>query len=131
VIAAVELVEQVRVGRQRHRRRVPGLAGDLDHRRALGDQQADEAVAQIVGSRMGGVGMLGGFGEGALSPVAGAVGVSRLAVGRGEDQIKIPAVVGLDVPVEQIRLERREQAHRAGTRSLRRLDLPERDRPLD
>ena len=45
VIGVVELVEQVRVGRQRHRRRVSGLARDLDHGCALGDQEADEAVS--------------------------------------------------------------------------------------
>jgi hypothetical protein len=42
------LVEEVRVGAERHRRGVSGLAGDFDGGGALGDQQADGGVAQIV-----------------------------------------------------------------------------------
>ena len=44
MIAVGQFVEEMRVGRECHRGRVPCLARDLDHRRALGDQQADEAV---------------------------------------------------------------------------------------
>lgn len=38
----------MRVDIERHRRRVPGLASDLDHAAAFMDQQRDEAVAEIV-----------------------------------------------------------------------------------
>ncbi|MEO8969036.1 MAG: hypothetical protein ABI427_15995 [Solirubrobacteraceae bacterium] len=44
-IGAIVLVKQVRVGAERHRRGVPGLAGNLDDGRALGDQETDVAVA--------------------------------------------------------------------------------------
>ena len=46
----VELVEDVRVDVERHRRRVPGLTGDLDHAAPFVDQQGDEAVTQVVGT---------------------------------------------------------------------------------
>lgn len=45
----VELVEDVRVDVERHRRRVPSLASDLDHAAPFMDQQRDEAVAKVVG----------------------------------------------------------------------------------
>jgi hypothetical protein len=49
VVGAVVLVEQVRVCAERHRRGVPRLARDLDDGGALGDQEADVAVAlQVV-----------------------------------------------------------------------------------
>ena len=59
MIVLVELVEQVGVGRQRHRRRVPGLTCDLDHGCDLSDQEADEAVSQVIGPRVRNLGVLG------------------------------------------------------------------------
>jgi len=41
----------VRVDVERHRRRVPGLSGDLDHAASFVGQQRDEAVAEVVGTR--------------------------------------------------------------------------------
>ena len=89
VIGLVELVEQVGVGRQRHRRRVPGLARDFNHSGALGDQEADEAVSQVIRPRVCNLGMLGGLGELALAPIADAVVVPRRAVRGGEDQVEV------------------------------------------
>ena len=40
-------------------------------------------------------------------------------------------MAGLRAPVHEVRLERREQPHGAGAGGLGRLQLPERDRPLD
>ncbi len=130
-MVVIVLVEQVRVGRQRHRRLVAGLARDVDHGRALRDQQADEAVAQVIRPRLRDAGVLRGLGERALAPVADAVGVPRRAVRRGKDQVEVLAVVRGRPPVEQVLLERREQPDRAGRGGLRRLQLPERDRTLD
>jgi len=45
----VELIEDVGVDVERHGRRVPGLAGDIDHAAPFLDQHRDEAVAQVVG----------------------------------------------------------------------------------
>lgn len=47
----VELVEDVRVNVERHRRRVPSLASDLDHAVAFMDQQRDEAARLPIGVR--------------------------------------------------------------------------------
>jgi len=41
----VELIEDVRVDVKRHRRRVPGLARDIDHAASFMNQQRDKAVA--------------------------------------------------------------------------------------
>lgn len=47
----VELIEDMRLDVERHRRRVPSLPRNLDHAAPLVDQQRDEAVPQVVGTR--------------------------------------------------------------------------------
>ncbi|HEY5431261.1 MAG TPA: site-specific integrase [Solirubrobacteraceae bacterium] len=48
ILIPVVVVEQVGEGAEREGRTVPGLLGDLDDGRALGDQQADVAVSEVV-----------------------------------------------------------------------------------
>ena len=45
------LLDQVRVGREQHRQRVPGLLGDPQRLAALGEQQRREAVPQVIRAR--------------------------------------------------------------------------------
>jgi len=45
------LLEEVGVGALCHRRGMARLGGDVDDARTLGDEQADEAVAQVVWPR--------------------------------------------------------------------------------
>lgn len=46
-LGGIELVEDVRVDVQRHRRRVPGLARDLYHATPFVDQQRDDEPDQV------------------------------------------------------------------------------------
>src|SRR2546423_977297 len=62
-------------------------SGDLDDRGALGDQQADEAVPQVVGAHALFAGGANGGGEDPMAPVLDAVKRPRRAVGRGEDEV--------------------------------------------
>ena len=47
-LRAREFLDHVSVGVERHRRRVTGLPGDLDHRGPFCDEERDERVAQVV-----------------------------------------------------------------------------------
>jgi hypothetical protein len=67
VIASVELVEEVRVGAERHGRGVSGLPRDLDDGGALGDEQADVGVPQVVWTSLWDAGLCGRIREGALA----------------------------------------------------------------
>lgn len=87
-LCAIELVEQVGVGAERHRRRVTRLARDLDDRGSLRDQQANEAVAQVVRPCVLDTGGGRRFSEPMFAPVPGAVGVPGRTVRRGEDEIR-------------------------------------------
>jgi hypothetical protein len=63
----------VGVGVERHRRRVAGLAGDLDHGQAFGDQQRAERMAQVVRTHSGHADVGGERIEDTAAPVAPVV----------------------------------------------------------
>ena len=71
------LVEQMGVRAEGHRGRVPGLPCDLDDGGALGDEEADEAVPEVIWPRGRDPCFGGRLGERAFAPVSGAVGVPR------------------------------------------------------
>ena len=86
---AFELVEDVPVGVERHRRRVSGLAGDVDDGSPFCDKERHERVAEVVGPDCSEPRRLRRRLEDAVAPVA-PVGVEpRLAVGSREDELPV------------------------------------------
>ena len=76
----------MRVRRQRHRRRVPGLTRDLDDRHALPDEQRAEGMAQVIRTHSGyAVGVRERI-EDAPSPVPPVVIAPQFSIARGEDE---------------------------------------------
>jgi hypothetical protein len=125
------LIEQVGVGAEGHRGRVTGLAGDLDDGRALGDEEAHEAMAEVIRPRVRDPGLGGCFGERALAPVAGTIGAPGRAVGGREQEVDLGVSVGGAAPRVEVLGKRREQADGARAARLGRLELTERNGAFD
>jgi len=126
-----EFLEDVAVGVERHGRGVSGLAGDVHHARALVDEQADEAVAQVIGTRVLEPDGVARRPEDPVAPVAHALRVPRPAVSVGEDESGRLLPGRGRAPRREVGGQRSEEAHGADPPALGRLELAVGDGALD
>ncbi|HEV7564555.1 MAG TPA: hypothetical protein VGO31_01185 [Microbacteriaceae bacterium] len=106
------------------------LTRDVDDRAALGEQERDERVAQVVGASDRDVRIASRNVEHATPPVAIAVICPDLTVAVGEYERVAIAFAEL-TPDGEIISERGEQSNCSDPARLRLLDLSERDGALD
>jgi hypothetical protein len=88
-LGAVEFVEDVSVGVERHRRGVSRLPCDLDDRAPLSDQEGYERVSQVIRPDTAEPGTLARGFEDAAAPVPPVVFLPQLGVVSRKEQIAV------------------------------------------